>query len=265
MEDYKKKYLEYKIKYIELKKSMEKKTQAGGALNKPTEDRIRYLIQNGRFTSPQWYQAYLDKKARGEDVPEIERALMRILNEIDRSSKRAEEVAARRAAYFATPEGQIEMRRIQEFRASPAGIESTARLASYSNPDIRMARESFADRIRAHSFPSIDEAIAWHAENREVYDRFTGPLPSIDDVITDLEQAVQMVRTSYADVAYYDPTETFELIVRINKATDKLQLHANAGLSRVRTAISDRDDIYGIFNEFKRRNPQWNFRMIYSD
>jgi hypothetical protein len=31
-ENYKKKYLEYKIKYIELKKNMEKKTQSGGAI-----------------------------------------------------------------------------------------------------------------------------------------------------------------------------------------------------------------------------------------
>jgi hypothetical protein len=35
MEDYKKKYLEYKIKYIELKKSMSKKTQSGGAAQLP--------------------------------------------------------------------------------------------------------------------------------------------------------------------------------------------------------------------------------------
>jgi hypothetical protein len=56
MEDYKKKYLEYKIKYIELKKSMEKKTQSGGA--SPEEIIAKY---NMLFKSKKIPQALVER------------------------------------------------------------------------------------------------------------------------------------------------------------------------------------------------------------
>ncbi len=51
MEDYKKKYLEYKIKYIELKKSMENKTHSGGApLGEDTLRKLGMLLTKLRIT-----------------------------------------------------------------------------------------------------------------------------------------------------------------------------------------------------------------------
>ena len=45
-EDYKKKYLEYKVKYFELKKSMENTNQSGGALDTLIVQRYNYLLAN---------------------------------------------------------------------------------------------------------------------------------------------------------------------------------------------------------------------------
>ena len=58
MEDYKKKYLEYKIKYIELKKSMEKKNQSGGTFDE--------IIKKGKTLLA--YEAYPDDFAVGSKV-----------------------------------------------------------------------------------------------------------------------------------------------------------------------------------------------------
>ena len=49
MEDYKKKYLEYKVKYIELKKNMEKKTQSGGGkLHEIAKKKFETLQEYGK-------------------------------------------------------------------------------------------------------------------------------------------------------------------------------------------------------------------------
>jgi hypothetical protein len=91
MEDYKKKYLEYKLKYIQLKQKIEKKNQIGGALDENIVEKFNTLDRTHRDLIPHSlridfhrYQAYANSP---DSVPQqaLERSLYRQLHAIEAS------------------------------------------------------------------------------------------------------------------------------------------------------------------------------------
>jgi hypothetical protein len=85
-EDYKKKYLEYKVKYIELKKSMEKKNQSGGGLRPDILARANAILAKLDTKSDTYVTLNILKTlALSNDNPEYERAIIRNIDEFNKT------------------------------------------------------------------------------------------------------------------------------------------------------------------------------------
>ncbi len=144
MEDYKKKYLEYKVKYIELKKTMDKKTQAGGALLDIIKKKIETLYAYNKLTpatatTTRQYLFSLDKPLN----PAVEIAIIEEVNQLFDALLISEE-------YKDLPEGSNDIRSILKFSQGipPAYLLDLVNL----NPDGTFKIRRFANNPGLYDF-----------------------------------------------------------------------------------------------------------------